>query len=60
MRLILLIFLAFLLSCTKNISENMTDKININDNLSFNEFKKLIEKKGLDKDYPNINKWKKI
>ena len=60
MRLILLIFLAFLLSCNKNISENMTDKININDNLSFNEFKKLIEKKGLDKDYPNINKWKKI
>ena len=30
-------------------------KININDNLTFNEFKKLIEEKGLKKDYPDIN-----
>jgi len=59
MRLIFLFFLIFLISCSKNISENKVDIININDNLSFNEFKKLIEKKSFDKDYPDINKWKK-
>ena len=56
MRLIFLFFLIFLISCSKNISENKVDIININDNLSFNEFKKLIEKKSFDKDYPDINK----
>ena len=29
-----------------------------NDNLTFDEFKELIEKKGLEKDYPDINQWK--
>ena len=58
MRVIFLIFFVILLSCNKNINENKTYKININDNLTFNEFKKLIEEKGLNKDYPDINQWK--
>ena len=56
MRVIFFIFFVILLSCNKNIKENKTFKININDNLTFNEFKKLIEEKGLNKDYPDINK----
>jgi len=59
MRFILLIFLTILLSCNKDISGSKIDRININDNLSFDDFKRLIEKKGLEKDYPDINKWKK-
>ena len=56
MRLILLIFFTILLSCNKNINENKSTKININDNLTFDEFKTLIENKVLKKDYPDINK----
>ena len=59
MRLILLIFLSILLSCNKDISRSKIDRINIDDNLSFNDFKRLIEEKSLEKDYPDINKWKK-
>ena len=55
MRVIFLIIFVILLSCNKNINEKKTYKININDNLTFNEFKKLIEEKGLNKDYPDIN-----
>ena len=55
MRLIFFIFFVILSSCNKNINEKKTFKININDNLTFNEFKKLIEEKGLKKDYPDIN-----
>ena len=55
MRVIFLIIFVILLSCNKNINEKKTYKININDNLTFNEFKKLIDEKGLNKDYPDIN-----
>ena len=48
-----------LLSCNKDISGSKINRVDINDDLSFNEFKKLIEEKSLEKDYPNINKWKK-
>ena len=60
MRLILLIFFTILLSCNKNINDNKSNKIDINDNLTFDEFKKLIENKGLKQDYPDINEWKRI
>ena len=55
MRVIFFIFFVILLSCNKNVNEKKTFKININDNLTFNEFKKLIEEKGLKKGYPDIN-----
>ena len=58
MRVIFFIFFVILLSCNRNINENKTYKIDINDNLTFNEFKKLIEEKGSKKDYPDINQWK--
>ena len=59
MRIILLIIITVLLSCNKDISGSKINRVDINDDLSFDEFKKLIEEKSLEKDYPNINKWKK-
>ncbi len=56
MRIILLIFFTILLSCSKDISNNKNIEININENLSFDDFKKLIETKGIKNDYPDINK----
>ena len=56
MRLILLIFFTILLSCNKNINDNKSTKIDINDNLTFDKFKELIENEGFKKDYPDINK----
>ena len=56
MRILLLIISIVLLSCSVNNSDNNSIKIDINDNLTFDEFKMLIENKGLEKDYPDINK----
>ena len=58
MRIILLFFFTILLSCSNNYSENKSIKFNIDEDLTFDEFKMLIENKGLEKDYPDINKWK--
>ena len=58
MRVIFSIFFIILLSCSKDINKKKTIKIDINDNLTFNEFKKLIEENGLKKGYPDINQWK--
>tara|TARA_Y100000992_G_C21238089_1_gene479229 strand:- start:171 stop:341 length:171 start_codon:yes stop_codon:yes gene_type:complete len=55
MRVIFFIFFIILLSCSKDINKKKTINIDINDDLTFNEFKKLIEEKGLKKGYPNIN-----
>ena len=56
MRILLLFIFIILLSCTNNDTDNKSIKIDINDNLTFDEFKKLIKEKGLEKDYPDINK----
>ena len=56
MRIIFLIFFIVILSCNKNLNEKKTYKIDINNNLTFDEFKKLIEEKGLKENYPDINK----
>jgi len=56
MRILLVIIFIILLSCSYNNNGNNSIKLDINDNLTFDEFKKLIEKKGLEKDYPDINK----
>ncbi len=58
MRYFLPIIFAILLSCSKNKIINKHISIDINENLTFEEFKKLTEKKALEKDYPDINKWK--
>ena len=60
MRILSLFIFIILLSCSNNNTKNNSIKIDINDDLTFNEFKILIENKGLEKDYPDINKWKMI
>ena len=60
MRILSLFIFIILLSCSNNNAKNNSIKIDINDDLTFNEFKILIENKGIEKDYPNINKWKMI
>ena len=56
MRIILLFIFTILLSCSNNYSENRSIKFDINEDLTFDEFKVFIENKGLEKDYPDINK----
>ena len=56
MRILLLIIFIVLLSCSDNNTDNNSIKIDINYNLTFDEFKMLIENKGLKEDYPDINK----
>ena len=56
MRLILLFIFTILLSCNNNYSINKSIKFDIDEDLTFDEFKMLIENKGLEKDYPDINK----
>ena len=60
MRILLIFILTILLSCSNKKSENVSIKFDINEDLTFEEFKLLIENKGLEKDYPDINKWKMI
>ena len=60
MRILLLFILTILLSCSNNKSKNESIKFDINEDLTFDEFKLLIENKALEKDYPDINKWKMI
>ena len=60
MRFFLLFIFTILLSCSNNNSEDKSIKFDINEDLTFDEFKMLIENKGLKKDYPDINKWKII
>ena len=56
MRIFLLIIFMTLSSCSNNNTNNNSIKIDINQDLTFDEFKMLIENKGLEKDYPDINK----
>ena len=55
MRLVIVICFIFLLSCSKKDNDNIIKNIDINENLTFKELKNLIEKKIINKDYPDIN-----
>ena len=56
MKYFLPIIFAILLSCSKNKIINKHISIDLNENLTFEEFKKLAERNALEKDYPDINK----
>ena len=56
MKILLLFIFTILLSCSNNNSEDKSIKFDINEDLTFDEFKMLIENKNLKKDYPDINK----
>ena len=53
MRYFLSILFFFLISCSKQ--DFKTEIIDINKNMTFEEFKVLIEKNGNIKDYPSID-----
>ena len=53
MKKILLIFFILFSSCTKPMSKN--EIINFGDNLSFKEFKLLVEKYANNKNFPDID-----
>ena len=56
MKILLLFIFTILLSCSNNNSEDKSIKFDINEDLTFDEFKMIIENKGLKEDYPDINK----
>ena len=56
MRVFILVCFILLMSCNKKEIDNKIINNFINKNLTFEELKNLIEKKGLNKDYPDINK----
>ena len=56
MKILLLFIFTILLSCSNNNSEDKSIKFDIIEDLTFDEFKMLIENKGLKEDYPDINK----
>ena len=56
MRVFILICFILLMSCNKKEIDNKIIDNYTNKNLTFEELKNLIEKNGLTKDYPDINK----
>ncbi len=57
MKLIIFFVLLFAISCSnidKSNKDNFLD-IDINKELSFNEYKKVIQKKSMSKKFPDIN-----
>ena len=56
MRMFFIIATLLLISCSNTNKINKLTEIDFDQNLSFNEFKNLIEKKSLEKEYPDINK----
>ena len=56
MRVFILVCFILLMSCNKKEIDNKIINNFINKNLTFEELKNLIEKKGLNKDYPDVNK----
>ena len=57
MKFIIFFVLLFLISCC-NIDKSSKDDfldIDINKELSFNEYKKIIQKKSMSKKFPDIN-----
>ncbi len=57
MKLIIFFVLLFVISCSYIDKSNKDDflDVDINKELSFNEYKKIIQKKSTSKKFPNIN-----
>ena len=57
MKLIIFFVLLFAISCSYIDKSNKDDflDVDINKELSFNEYKKIIQKKSTSKKFPNIN-----
>ena len=57
MKLIIIFVLLFAISCSNIDKSNKDDflDVNINKELSFNEYKNIIQKKSMSKKFPDIN-----
>ena len=57
MKFIIFFLLLFTISCSNLDKSNKLDfiDVDINKELSFNEYKEIIQKKGMSKKFPNIN-----
>ena len=55
MKIFYIITIILLVSCSNTYKTNKFTEIDLDQNLSFDEFKDLIEKKASEKDFPNIN-----
>ena len=57
MKFIIFFLLLFTISCRNLDKSNKHDfiDVDINKELSFNEYKEIIQKKGMSKKFPNIN-----
>ena len=57
MKFIIFFLLLFTISCSNLDKSNKHDfiDVDINKELSFNEYKEIIQKKGKSKKFPNIN-----
>ncbi len=57
MKLIIFFVLLFVISCSNIDKSNKDDflDVDINKELSFNEYKKIIQKKSMSKKFPDIN-----
>ncbi len=57
MKLIIIFVLLFAISCSNLDKSNKDDflDVNINKELSFNEYKNIIQKKSMSKKFPDIN-----
>ena len=57
MKFIIFFVLLFAISCSYIDKSNKDDflDVDINKELSFNEYKKIIQKKGMLKEFPDIN-----
>ena len=57
MKFIIFFVLLFLISCSNLDKSNKDDflDVDINKELSFNEYKKIIQKKSMSKKFPDIN-----
>ena len=55
MKILLLFIFTILLSCSNNNTGNKSIKIDINDNLTFEEFKENVIKYGKISDFPKLD-----
>lgn len=56
MKIFFIIVIFLLISCSNTDKIDKLIEIDFDKNLSFNEFKNLIEKNSSEKEYPDINK----
>ncbi len=60
MKIFYIMILFFIISCGSNKQSIIYKKIDIEKNMTFNEYKEIIEKSGKKSNYPNIDQWKRI